>query len=311
MRTSALIRIYFTGSRYSTGHLRLVPQQFFQNRSKSHTADGLPSSIHKLTKRSSIQYFNARGTESPANVKKSDGLVILFAWIKARENHIDKYRAIYFKHGFDVMTVYSKPFDLMLPKIGAHVTAQDLLNYLLGKENNYKNIVVHGFSVGGYQFGEFIIKLKAAVEQSDHKLGAEKIVKQIKGVIFDSAADVHSAPGGIARSIAADTFKADIFEKLLKLYLKIMYPVCSRYLYAVHDAFYGNFMRTPALLLFSHVDKIGDAKTNFELAKTWTQLGIQVDLKAFDKSRHVSHLHQYPEEYEKQIEAFLHKIRVS
>lgn len=285
----------------------MIYRLYFQ----SHSVDRLPSTIHKISKNSSIIYFNGRGTESPAKVEKSNRLVILFAWIKAREKHIEKYRTIYFKHGFDVMTVYTHPFDLMLPKIGAHITAQDLLNYLLSKENNYENIVVHGLSVGGYQFGEFIIKLKRAIDQSEHKLDAEKIVKQIKGVIFDSAADIHNAPGGLARSIARNPFISDIIEKLFQFYLFLMYPVCTRYLYAVHDAFYDNFMRTPALLLFSHVDKIGDSQTNFGLAETWTQLGIPVDLKAFEKSRHVSHLHQYPEEYERQIEAFLKKIRVS
>lgn len=244
--------------------------------------------------------------------EKSNNLVIILAWISAKDKHVAKYREIYFKRGFDVLTLRTNPIDMMLPAIGSRKNAQDLLNYLTSKENNYSNIVVHGFSVGAYQFGEVLIKLRKILDSKDKQVSSqgEKIVSQIKGLIFDSAADVHNAPSGLSRSVAREGFNADLIKLAIKFYLTLFYPLATRYYYKSATAFYNNFLLCPALLLFSEHDKIADAKSNYALAEKWKKRGVTMYMKEFDRSRHVTHLHQYPEEYEKQIETFLDKIEL-
>lgn len=237
----------------------------------------------------------------------------MLAWIAAKDKHIAKYREIYYKHGFDVLTLKTNPLDMMLPAIGSRKNAQHLLDYLTSKNNSYSDIVVHGFSVGAYQFGEILIKLKNILDSSDKQLASsgDKIVSQIKGLIFDSAADVHNAPNGLARSVTKDGPLADTMKLFIKAYLTLLYPFATHYYYKAANAFYGNFLLCPALLLFSEYDKIADAKSNYALAEQWKSRGVTVYMKEFDRSRHVTHLHQYPEEYEKQIETFLDGIKLS
>ena len=81
-------------------------------------------------------------------------LAIIFAYMLPKEKHLDKYRSIYFNKGFDVVTVKTSPFEFFFPTIGAHKIADNLIEQLLHQPSlsKYSDIVVHGFSVGGYQF---------------------------------------------------------------------------------------------------------------------------------------------------------------
>ena len=90
----------------------------------------------------SLRYCNsaAAATQAPVAVGQEDQgppsgrpLVVLLAWLMASEKYLEKYRSIYFNHGFDVLTVKTSPLELMLPRIGSQRVAKNLMHFLRNK----------------------------------------------------------------------------------------------------------------------------------------------------------------------------------
>lgn len=76
----------------------------------------------------------------------------------AKGKHIQKFADIYLNHGFDVLSVKLKPWQLIWPLKGSQPVARDLLKTLYEKHSN-RPVVIHGFSVGGYLWGEVQVKM--------------------------------------------------------------------------------------------------------------------------------------------------------
>lgn len=74
------------------------------------------------------------------------------------------------------------------------MVAQDLLQFL-ATNTCYCPLVVHGFSVGGYLWGEVLVRIAAEQE----KYG--DVVDRIAGQVWDSAADVTEIPVGLPIAI--------------------------------------------------------------------------------------------------------------
>lgn len=93
-------------------------------------------------------------------IKKPTGnpLVLIMSWLMAKERHLKKYAGIYLELGFDVMVVHLTPWQLLWPTKGAQIVAGDVVKFL-DSNSSYAPIVVHGFSVGAYLFGEVLLKI--------------------------------------------------------------------------------------------------------------------------------------------------------
>ena len=237
-------------------------------------------------------------------------LVVFLSWLMARESHLEKYRQIYFKHGFDVLTVKTSPLELVMPKTGSQVIARNLLDFLKNKVSTYPNVVVHGFSVGAYQFSEMLVLLENGLYGSNGSVDAScEIVKNaIKGMIFDSAVDVDGAPYGVSVSLLGETKAASLLEVLLKFYMKLLYKPVTRHFYTASEVFRNTPLRCPALLLVSNHDKLGHPRSNEIARDRWTELGLDVTWKCWEKSRHVAHFQKYPTEYVDTVDGFLAKL---
>lgn len=248
--------------------------------------------------------------DSDSEPKRSSRLLVLIAWIRAAEKNLDKYRDIYLKnYGFDVLTVYTNPIDFMFPTSGTQKTAHNLVNYLVNEGTKYSDIVIHGFSVGAYEFGEVLLILSKALKENNPNVSAyHRLVDTIRGMIFDSAVDVSGAPLGVSRSVGGETFLADFIQLIMRFYMWLAYPIATKHYQASSAMFHSMFLRCPALLLFSKQDVISDAQINLSLAAEWSSLGINVTVKDFNHSRHVTHYRKYPDEYEKQIDDFIRKL---
>lgn len=243
--------------------------------------------------------------------KGSTPLVVLLSWLLAREKYLEKYRQIYLSKGFDVLTVKTRPDQFLFPTIGTQVVAQNLFDFLKNQVGAYPNVVVHGFSVGAYQFSEFLVKLQEGLHSQGSIDGSCEIVrKSIKGVIFDSAVDVDGAPYGVAKSLAGDSKLADMIEASLKGYMKLCHPFATKYYEKASNAFSHTPLRCPGMLLVSRDDKLGNPAANERVRDTWTSLGVDVTWKCWDRSRHVAHFQNYPEEYRSIVHQFLSRINL-
>lgn len=109
--------------------------------------------------------------EQPNHISNTKPLVVIFAWLGAKEKHVKKYSNIWNERGFETITMYTSPADLMLPKQRAIPRVNKLLEQLydmtLRKER--QDILLHCFSVGGYIFGEMTYQLLDSQYQSQIK----------------------------------------------------------------------------------------------------------------------------------------------
>ena len=78
-------------------------------------------------------------------------------------------------------------------------------------ENRYKKILVHGFSIGGYFWGEVLSHM-----QQDLK-GNDRIIKNIVGHIWDSAADITEFPHGTPKALLPNNPR---LQHLMQQYLE-------------------------------------------------------------------------------------------
>jgi len=243
-------------------------------------------------------------------VEGSRPLVVLLSWLMAREGNLEKYRSIYFKHGFDVLTVKTRPFEMLLPTMGSQRVALNLFNFLKNKVSTYPNVLIHAFSVGAYQFSEMLCLLQEGLSRQEVDGSCEIVRKAIKGMIFDSAVDVDGAAYGISRSVAGDGLSADLLEKSIKGYMRAFHNVATKHYEKSSKAFRNTPLRCPALMLLSREDRLGNPINNTVVADRWRELGIDVTLKCWEKSRHVAHLHKYPDEYVYEVNNFLKRINL-
>lgn len=195
-----------------------------------------------------------------------------------QERHLEKYRSIYFQHGFDVLTVKTSPFEFFFPTIGAQKVAASILNFMKSKSSEYPEVIVHAFSVGGYQFAEFLNKLN---ESDDDKLSPQHLAlkKSIKGTIFDSPCDVDSVPYGLSRTVAGDNFLATILEAMVNLTRNIFYPLSTKYHKEGMEVFTNKPLLCPSLFFASKTDKMANIAVIEEVIKIWTDKGCDVSLK--------------------------------
>lgn len=86
--------------------------------------------------------------------------------------------------------------DLFITKFSKHfqLVAADLLTFLKQNES-YQQILLHGFSVGGYMWGEALDLMESNKEKYSG------IADRIVGQVWDSIADVREIPLGLPHAV--------------------------------------------------------------------------------------------------------------
>jgi len=248
----------------------------------------------------------AENNENLVEKQKSRPLAVIFAWMLAKDKHIEKYRNLYFQRGFDVLTVKTEPFELLLPERGSQRIARSVLKFLNDAIKQYPQIVIHAFSVGAYQFGEVLVQM----EKKENESILKTMHSAVKGMVFDSAADLKAIPNGLSRAVTENPILRVIYRNTIATHMKLFYNIATKHYLASSNAFHNNVLRCPALLLLSHDDVVGNPAANQRVMNRWKENGIDVSWKCWDTSSHVGHLIKYPREYEDQVDSFLKKIQI-
>lgn len=130
-------------------------------------------------------------------------------------------------------------------------------------------------------------------------------------MIFDSAANLAAIPDGFSRALTSIPILQKLLCQLLNLYLRLFYYVATKYYEESEKEFNQmNHFRVPSLMLVSERDKIGSIASNQEVMDSWVNRGIPVKMKIWKDSKHVSHYHKYPEEYEQEIKRIIEETSV-
>lgn len=291
-------------------------RNLFENQKFTKTTVALPSELDKKLDLPVIEKQSTdKKTKLPENIRftpcptVNDGtvdsvrpLVLLFGWMLCEEKVLDKFRKFWFERGCDVLSVRTSPLDLLLPHFGGRRNAEIMVKFLYEKRPSYDEIVVHAFSVGGYQYGEVQNILETAEDEE-----TKRIITTIKGLILDSVVfSVDCAPG-LSRAITLNPVLQPILQKSIELFLAILSPVRKRYK-LVEDCLVYNKPRRPGLVMYSSKDVVSSDSENIRIDKIWTQQGIHSEMYHTDDSPHVLLYKNNPDGYTKAVDTWLSNI---
>ncbi|CAB0016900.1 unnamed protein product [Nesidiocoris tenuis] len=251
---------------------------------------------------SADEYVNKR---VPSFSPETRPLVVMLTWMSAKKKHINRYSDIYLSRGYDVLTVTIQGWELLLPSKGSQIVAQDLLNYLYHFSIRGKQpLLLHGFSVGAYFWGEVLLKVNADLSKYS------ELMQRVKGVIWDSTPDFKDTVIGLPIAMAPNNLPLRLLiRSYVALHLLLFYPLSTRHHIASSRALHKTPCRAPILILICKNDPIASVESYLNVKKSWESLGIETTIKIWDESKHVCHYILYPEEYIAEIEKFLAKIK--
>lgn len=230
-------------------------------------------------------------------------LVVVMSWLEAKEKHIDKYRQFYLERGFDVLNVKTSPWDILLPNSCAKRISHDCVEFLLDKQ--YKDVLYHGFSVGGFMFGQVMLTIQRLPARS-----RDPLLKSIRGLVMDSLVTFEDAPKGIANSITHNRLAAKSLELLIKLYLLLGHELVTKYFKQVSRLVWSGPLDCPSLFFISKDDRIVDYRSLERLADTWAAIGIETHKMVVDDSAHVQIFRNHYEAYTSRVDGFLERIKM-
>ncbi|KAL8615636.1 hypothetical protein ACOMHN_026626 [Nucella lapillus] len=268
------------------------------NRAQSRLQSGLPpvrtENINKT--------LQLRRVEGAAGDRERP-LAVLFGWMLAKKRHLNKYGNLYLSKGFDVLTIQVPPSQVLWPS-KAQKRVSSLLATLEDRELSSRPLLIHGFSVGGYLYGEMLVKLG-----SDPQF--KNVCDRMIGQVFDSPVDFEGVPRGFANVLVQNAAMKSLLRKTLESYLKLMHNSVTKHYIKASSAFHSNAMRLPSLFLYSRADPIGVADIIEDVMNKWRREGVAVSHKCWDHSPHVSHFHHHPDEYVEMLLTFLDSLGFS
>lgn len=253
-------------------------------------------SIRDLTK--NMTFF----TDSPNKIEfdqktltfkspSGNPLVLMMSWLLAKQKHLKKYAKIYTDLGFDVLVVHVTPWQFIWPAKGTQLVAADTLKFL---ENNssYSPIVVHGFSVGAYQFGEMMLQMSRDIKRY------QPILDRMISQVWDSAADISEIPVGLPKSIFPKNPRMESALRNYVLYhLKTFHNQATIHYMRSSQMFHSTLLKAPALFFVSKNDLIGPETSNRAVTDNWERANIKVEFKCWENSQHAAHLIRHKDEY--------------
>ncbi|XP_011297755.1 transmembrane protein 53-B [Fopius arisanus] len=264
-------------------------------------------STHHVTKNMELITTDSKPpTLDKLNDKPRDKpLLVFLSWLMAQPKHVKKYTQLYLEQGFDVVHVSSTPWQMMWPVKGTRPVAYDLLSFLEQNSMNYQQVMIHGFSVGGYMWGELLTYVHQDRKRYD------PVMERIVGQVWDSAVDVSEMCIGIPRAVFKNNAVMQKFlEKYLEYHLKTFYNQATQYYIRSSQMFHTNLVQAPALFLVSNTDTVGTVESNMRVRDSWESMGTPTYVKIFDKSPHVGHFRKYPKEYTHELYTFLNMLKM-
>ncbi|XP_026318096.1 uncharacterized protein LOC113228885 [Hyposmocoma kahamanoa] len=259
---------------------------------------GFERNAHSQDITKNIQYISNEKTKLTAdpNTLKLDKLpnrplCVMINWLLARQKHVMKFATLYLEQGFDVVSISCTPWQLMWPQKGSQLVTGDLLKFLSANDNDHP-LVVHGFSIAGYLWGEVCVHVMKDPKRF------QPLLDRVAAQVWDSAADITELTIGVPSAVFP---KNKILQKTLQTYLeyhlKTFHDVATCHYIRSSQMFHTNLCRAPALFMLSKSDPVGAENSNRAVHDSWVRMGIQCTWKCWDKSPHVMHYIYHQKEY--------------
>lgn len=263
---------------------------------------------HSITKNLEIvsndvlKIKNREGKLPLVDLEQNRPLVILLTWMLAQRKHVNKYIDLYLRKGFDVFRVSISVKQLLWPVQGSQVVAADTVNFL-DDNRGFQPILIHGFSVGGYVWGEALVKMNQDLNKY------RGIIERIKGQVWDSTPDITEFSKGFPHAVFPNnTVLRKAVEKGIEYHLKTFQDTATQHYIRSSQLFHTTPVRAPALVFIAKNDPIASLPVVTKAKETWESMGMKTYMKCWDKSKHVSHFHLHRKEYIETLENFLSSL---
>ncbi|XP_011876291.1 PREDICTED: uncharacterized protein LOC105566696 [Vollenhovia emeryi] len=249
--------------------------------------------------------MSSKNVAQDINVTNNRPLLVILTWMLSKRQHVMKFVNLYMEQGFDVAVVSLTPWQLMWPTKGSRLVATDLLTFLKQNES-YQQILLHGFSVGGYMWGEALDLIESNRDKYSN------VTDRIVGQVWDSIADVSQIAIGLPRAVfPKNTVLQTMLQKYVEYHMKTFHQQATQYYIRSSQIFHSaSVLRVPALLFVSKTDPVGAVHGAISLRDNWESLGMKTYIKIFEESPHVAHFYTYPKEYVGELYAFLQKLNL-
>lgn len=250
-----------------------------------------------------LKIQNRAGQLPLVNLEHNRPVVILLAWMLAQRKHVDKYLDLYLKKGFDILKISISVKQLLWPTEGSQIAAQDVVQFL--EENQQFNpLLVHGFSAGGYVWGEVLVKLNEDLEKYK-----KSIISRIKGQIWDSTPDITEFAKGFPHALfPSNPILRKAVQKGLEYHLQTFHDTATQHYVRASQMFHTTPVHAPALVFIAKNDPIASLDVVSKVTNNWESMGMKTFMKCWDKSKHVSHFHLHRREYIETLEYFLSQL---
>lgn len=176
-----------------------------------------------------------------------------------------------------------------------------MLDILQSPSNKDKPILIHGFSVGGYLYGQTLNHIVTDPKYSS-------VQDRIIGQIFDSPVDFDNIPYGVSNAATDNVILRNTMRLSIQSYFKLTQKHTMDKFLARSKLFLSNPVRAPALILFSNDDPVALPEGCENCVTKWRDLGMDVTSKKWDSSPHVSHFYKHREEYLELLTEFVKKV---
>lgn len=228
--------------------------------------------------------------------QKSDNknLAVLMIWLAARRVHLEDYFRFYLDNGFDVLCVRTHAKQLVFPasKNGSQKVAGDVLSFLTAARNqSYENMMLHSFSIGGYQWGECLAIMRRDAEKY------KGVEDKLKAQVYDSCVDVDGIPSGMPFALTRNKALRVVGTYAIWAYMGLAYPFATKHYRNSSNHFRYTPVVVPALYFNSVVDKVSCPRTDQDVVNGWRQRGVDVKMVTFSDTKHVQHLGKHPDMY--------------
>ena len=232
-------------------------------------------------------------------------LTLILPFLGAQQKHLKKYANIYHNQGFDVVVGQISSWDMLVPAFTTQLTAMDIVKFL---QNNdyYDKILIHGFSVGAYLYGECILHMLKDMQKY------QNIIDRVQGEIWDSLGNLNDLAIGISRSAFGNNLLLQkSLEYVLEFYLKTFPSLTADYVKSAKDALeYTKDVHSPCLFFLSKSDIVSVEAGIRRSIALFQKMNVKCTWKCFDKSPHVQHYRFYEEEYIQALIDHLNKVKM-
>lgn len=234
--------------------------------------------------------------ENVKGVKNLSPVIVILGWNNSQHKYLAKYSEMFEKRGYDTLCSTANPFNTFF-RSGSKVkqTAHQILDVLLEMNCSNRPVFLYAFSNGG---GAIFFQLTEALSTPESKY-FDKI--KVAGSIFDSFPVV---PEMKSVKIVQKTITGYIGNPIVRwlvwhglgisIPLMILIdPNIKRYMSSITNS----PIKNDQLVLFSKTDPFAPPEDIEHFINERRKRGVHVVAKCWEKSQHVNHYREHPDEY--------------